>query len=174
LKGRKTKRLDWMTIAEKCAEFVKECDGSVSDAAKTLRVSLSLLNSVLRLKKLDPRVQELVRKRLILFDSAQRLNPIQPADRQHDVAKMLVGVSNKQQRDIIQHALRYPNTDLADYRKKVTGERVRRENLRVLIIPMREELYRSLEEASKGVKKSVEGVISEIVSEWLERKGRNK
>jgi hypothetical protein len=166
LKGRKTKRLDWMTIAEKCSEVVEDF-GSVNDATKKLRVSPSLLNSILRLKKLDPRVQELVRKRLVLFDSAQRLNPIQPNDRQYDVAKMLVGISNKKQRDIIQHALRFPHTDLLDYRKRVTGEQVKRENLRVLIIPMREELYRSLEGASRETKKPIEGIISEIVSEWL-------
>ncbi len=173
LKGKKTKRLDWMTISEKCSEVVEDF-GSVSEAAKKLKVTPSLLNSILRLRKLDPRVQELVRKRLVLFDTAQRLNPIEPPNRQYDVAKMLVGVSSMKQRDIIQHALRFPNTDLVDYRKRVTEEQVRRENLRIVIIPMREELYHSLEEMSRDMNKPIEGIIPEILSEWVGRKQANK
>lgn len=172
LKGRKAKRLDWMTLAEKCSEAV-EIFGSVKDTAEKLSVSPSLLSSILRLKKLDARVQEMVRRREILFDTAQRLNTIQPKDRQYELARMLVGISNKKQREVIQHALRFPQSDLLDFRRKVAGEKIRRERIRVLIIPMREQLYRTLEEVSAHTNKPIEKMIPEIISEWLDGKGRN-
>ena len=169
LKGRKKKRLDWMTLAEKCSQAVNTF-GSVNKAAEKLSVTPSLLNSILRLKRLDKRVQEMVKRGEILFDSAQRLNPIRPSDRQYDVAKVLIGLSNKKQREVIQHALRFPQSDLLDYRGKVAGEKVRRERITVLVIPMHEQLYRSLMEASRDSKKSIEKMIPEIISEWLERR----
>lgn len=174
LKGRKTKRLDWMSIADKCYELVGHYDNSVTQTAKKLRVSPSLLSSILRLRKLDPRVKELVREGDVLFDSAHRLNVIKNGDRQFEVARLLVGVSNKEQRDIIQHALRSPEVDLVDFRRRVTGEKTRRENLRILIIPMREELYRSLEKSSLETKRPIEKLMSEIVSAWLEARSRSK
>ncbi len=136
-----------MTLAEKCAEAV-DYFGSVNKAAEKLPISPSTINAILRLRKLDPRVQNLVRRREIIFDSAQRLNTIPDGDRQYEVAKMLVGLTNKKQREVIQYALRFPESDQADYRSKVAKEKVRHEKIRVLIIPMHEELYRSLENAS--------------------------
>jgi len=174
LKGRKNKSHDWMTIAGMCEAAVRHFDNSVSETVKKLRVSPSLLNSILRLRDLDPRVQGLVQKGLVLFDSAQRLNTIQPGDRQYDVARLLIGLSNKQQRDLIQHALRYPELDLTDFRKKLTREKTRRENIRVVILPMDEEIYRSLEKASKEDGKPVQGLLTAIVSDWLERRDKTR
>lgn len=174
LKGRKEKRHDWMTLAEMCDQIVKEFGNSVADAAKKLRVSTSLLNSIIRLKNLDPRVQEMVRKRLILFDSAQRLNTISPYDRQYDVSRLLIGLSNKQQRDLIQHALRYPEIDLTDFRKRLTGEKTRRENIRVVILPIRDEAYRSLQNASRREGVAVEVLLTRVVEEWLEGREKTK
>jgi predicted DNA-binding antitoxin AbrB/MazE fold protein len=158
-----------MTIAEKCSQAV-EALGSVNNAAEKLSISASLLNSIIRLEKLDSRVQEMVRRGDILFDTAQRLNAIQPSERQYEVAKLLLDTSNKKQREIIQHALRFPQSDLIDYRKRVTGEKVRRERIRVVIIPMQEQLYRSLEEVSNQLNKPTEKIIPEIISDWLERR----
>lgn len=94
LKGKKHKRLDWIEIANKCQQVV-DLYGSVQEAADKLTVSASLLNSILRLKRLDPRVQEMIRKREILFDSAQRLNTIQPSEHQYEIAKMIANVSTR-------------------------------------------------------------------------------
>ena len=168
LKGSKSKTHDWMTIAEMSAAVVRHCDNSRTEAAKRLRVSTSLLNSVLRLRDLDPGAQELVRKGLVLFDSAHRLNTIQPSGRQYEVAKLLIGLSNKQQRDLIQHALRYPELDLADFRMKLTHEKERRESVRVVILPISEEKYRQLKEAGKGANQPVQDLLMSIISEWLE------
>ena len=170
LKGRKTKSHDWMTIADMSETVVKHFDNSVSQAVKKLRIHPSTLNSILRLRDLDPRTQKLVRKRLVLFDSAQRLNTIRDGDRQYDVARLLIGLSNKQQRDLIQHALRYPELDLVDFRKKLTGEKTRRENIRVVILPMDDETYRSVEKVSKEERKPIQSLLMAIVSEWLERR----
>lgn len=140
LKGRKKKRLDWITLAEKCSEVVDYYDGSVAEAAEKLPISTSTLNAILRLKKLDPRVQDLVRRGDILFDSAQRLNTIAEPDRQYEVAKMIVGLSNKKQREMIQHALRFPESNQLDHRNKVAKEMVRQEKITVVVIPMRRTL----------------------------------
>ncbi len=173
LKGKKRKLLDWIAIAERCEKAVKMY-GSAEEAAEKLSVSSSLLNSILRLKKLDPRVQEMVRRRELLFDSAQRLNVIKPNDRQFEIAKILVKVSNKKQREIIQHAKNFPDSDLVDYRNRVAGEKVRRERIRVLILPMREEMYQLLGRASRKEGKPVEKIILELINDWLKRRSANK
>jgi hypothetical protein len=167
LKGHKLKRLDWMSIADRCEEVAMEFH-SKQKASEKLGVSMSLFNSILRLKKLDSRVQEMVRRREILFDSAQRLNAITKAEgRQYEVAKMLIGASNKQQREIIQQAKRFPDSDLVDYRNRVLGNVVKKEKIRVLIIPMREGMYQSLEGVRRKMNKPVEKLLSEIIGEWL-------
>lgn len=169
LQGSKKKRLDWISLADKVAKAV-EIYGSVAKAAENLPLTAPMIRSILRLKKLDPRVQEMVRKGLILQDSAQRLNTIKPFDRQYEVAKLLAGVSNKKQREIIQHAKNYPDSGLVDYRDKVLKEKVRKERIRVLIIPLREEMYQSLARASQEERKPVEKILPEIIGEWLERR----
>jgi len=155
-----------MTLAEKCAEVV-DYFGSVNKAAEKLPISAPTLNAILRLRKLDSRVQDLVRRREIIFDSAQRLNAIPEGDRQYAVAKRLIGLPNKKQREVIQYALRFPESNQLDFRNKVAKEKPREEKIRVLIVPMHEELYHSLENASGKLKKPIEKMIPEIISEWL-------
>ena len=162
-----------MSLAERIADE-KQRLGTVNKVAEHYNKSPSLLNSILRLKNLDPRVQEMVRRREILFDSAQRLNPIKPADRQYEVARLLVGVSNKKQREIIRRAKQFPNSDLVDYRRRVLGEKVRRERIRVLILPMPEEMYQDLERKSKEVDKPVEKLVPELIGRWLYSGGTGK
>lgn len=170
LKGSKKKPDNWMTIAEKCEQAVKLHQGSITRTADKLSVHPWLLRSILSLKKLDTRVQDMVRRGEILFDSAQRLNGIKPVQRQYEVAKLLLNVSNKKQREIIQQAKEHPDSDLVDYRSRVLGEKQTKEKIRVLIVPVREEMYRALERASNEEKRPAEKIISELIGNWLEKR----
>ena len=166
LGGNKKKRLDWISIADRI-EKEKAKLGSIEKVAEHYNKSASLLNSILRLKDLDARVQQLVKGREIGMDSAMRLNVIEAPDRQYEVAKLLVGLSNKKQRELIMHAKRFPEYDLIDYREKVLKEKVRRKRLRVLILPMPEELYQDLERRSKDEDKPIEKLVPEIIRHWV-------
>jgi hypothetical protein len=170
LKGAKKKRLNWITIAEKSAEIVKEY-GSASKAATKLGVSPALLRAIVSLKNLPQEVQDMVRRGDILFDASQRLNSIKSKDKQIEVARLIVGITSHKQREIIQHAKRFPDSDLVDYRNRVAGQTVRKEKLRVLIIPLREELYQSLNKASKQKGRPIERILPEIIEEWLRQQG---
>lgn len=170
LGGGKTKRLDWITIAEKCQEVVHKY-GSVKEAARILGKSASLISAILRMKKLDPRIQNMVKNGDLGFDSAQRLNTIKNMERQYEVAKLLVGASNKQQREIIQYAKRFPESDIVTYRSRVLGQSVKKKRLRVLIIPIPEQVYRDLQEASGKRQQPLEKMVPEIIQNWLKTGG---
>jgi hypothetical protein len=173
LGGKKKKRLNWIEIAERIRKE-KEIRGSMEKVAEHFNKSVSLLNSIARLKDLDSRVQEIVKKGDIGFDSAQRLNVITPASKQFEVAKLLVGLQNKKQRDLIAHAKNLSESDLLDYREKVLGEKVRRERLRILILPMPEQLYQDLERRSKDENKPIEKLVPQIIRHWLYSGDQNK
>lgn len=173
LGGKKKKRLDGISIADRI-EMEKVKLGSIDRVAEHYNKSISLLNSILRLKDLDPRVQQIVKRKEIGLDSAYRLNVIKPPDRQYDVAKLLIGLPNKKQRDLIMHAKQSPEYDLVDYREKVLGEKVRRERLRVLILPMPEEMYQDLERRSRDEDRPIEKLVPDIIRHWLYSGGKGK
>lgn len=169
LKGSKKKSRDWITIAEHCEMAVAEF-GSVKETASKLGVSYQLLRSVLSLKKLPVEVQEIVKRNEILFDAAQRINTIKSKEKQIEVANIVSGLPSHTQREVISQAARVPDSDLVDFRNRSVGVRVEAEKIHVVIIPLREELYQSLEAERAKIGRPLERIISDIISEWLAKK----
>jgi hypothetical protein len=170
LKGPKKKRRDWMRIAGNCQKLLDKYHSSALVAEK-LDVSPGLFRAIISLNKLPREVKDLVRRGDLLFDSAQRLNAIKSRQRQIEVAKLIVNMPNKRQRDVIAHAARYPDSDLKDYRDKVKNQKAEKEKLRLVIIPMREELYQSFSQKVRSIHKSLDEVFPEMVENWLKKNG---
>jgi len=174
LKGDKKKKEDWISIANKCAELVKK--KSHKKLANELGVSPELIRAILSLLELPKEVQHLIKEGKILFDAAQRINTIdrdkekkQRGKRQIEVARAIAGLTSHEQREIIQYAKKYPNSTLSNFKKRVTLE-VPTEKIHVAIIPLNEELFRSLQSESVKNKISLEKAILNIIEEWRQRR----
>lgn len=175
LKGRKKKRRDWISIAEDCIKLVELCHNSIKEAAEKIGVSETLMWAVVSLKDLPDEVQKLVKSGGILFDSAYRINTIKGKEKQIEIAKLIVGLSNKVQREIISQAKKYPDSDLVDFRKRILKEPEIKKKIHVVIIPMEDSEYKILENLSKKRNRGMEKLLSEIVTEWIqENRGRSK
>lgn len=174
LKGDKTKKEDWISIAKKCAEFAK--DKSHKEVAEKLGVSTELIRAILSLLELPLEVQRLIKQGKILFDAAQRLNTVDRKKeeslrmkRQIEIANKIAGLTSHEQREIIQYARKYPNTSLSNFKKKVTTLQTS-EKIHVAIIPLNDGLFRILQNESTRNKISLEKLILGIIDEWKEKR----
>lgn len=176
LKGDKKKKEDWISLAIKCAELAKK--KSHKELANELGVSPELIRAILSLLELPKEVQYLIKEKKILFDAAQRINTInrgkekkQREKRQIEVARAIAGLTSHEQREIIQYAKKNPNSTLSNFKKRVTLE-VPTEKIHVAIIPLNEELFRSLQSESVRKKISLEKIILEIIDKWRKERGK--
>lgn len=175
LKGPKKKPVDWITIAEQCSELVSLSDNSVKIAASKLGVSYQLLRTIIGLLKLPPEIQVLVKKRLIGYDAASRLNTIKNTSKQVEVANIISGLPSHWQREIIQHSAMFPNADLSEFRERVKNSREPQPSTHILILPIPEEDYSFLEKLNSNKKSSVTDMVSHIIAEWVKirKEGRS-
>jgi len=178
LKGDKKKKEDWMNIANKCAELAKH--KSHKELAEELGVSTELIRAILSLLELPKEIQQLIKEKKILFDAAQRINTIdrkndkkQREKRQIEVARAIAGLTSHEQREIIQYAKKFPNSTLSNFKKRVTAEIIT-EKIHVAIIPLNEEVFRSLQHESVKKKISLEKTILSIIDEWRQRRRNDK
>lgn len=167
LKGRKTKRRDWMSIARDCKKAVDDL-GSVKEAADKIGVSQQIIRAAVSLTKLSPEVQEMVRRGDIGFDAAYRLNTIKDERKQVEVAKLLVGLTNHQQRQLTFQAKKFPDSDLTDFRQRLSTPPNRR-RIHVAIIPLEEDTYERVQRMSKRLGRPVEKLLSEVVARWASK-----
>lgn len=166
LKGPKTKHENWIEIAKKCEKLVQHY-GSTRTTAEKLGVSFELVRSIVSLLKLPKEVQKLVRENKILFDAAKRISTIKDPHNQVEVAKAIAGLPSHKQREIIQYAKRYPDSGLGDYIDRVTRPKPKPERIHVAVIPLRDEIYKSLQVAGRMQKISVERLILNVIEQWL-------
>ena len=172
LKGGKRKKDDWITIAtdlKRLSDFYK----SPAETARKLGVSYELVRSIMKILDLPKEVQELIKEGKILYDAAQRVSRLKSRSRQIEVAKTIAGLTSHQARDIIQYAKRYPNADLTDFRRRVTGPRLTKEEIHLTVLPIRQETYRRLQSLSQRQKTSTQKLIVSIINEWLNRQETN-
>jgi len=168
LKGGKRKKDDWISIAtdlKRLSDFYK----SPTETARKLSVSYELVRSIIKILDLPKEVQQLVKEDKILYDAAQRITRLRSRGKQIEVAKAVAGLTSHEARDIIQYAKRYPNADLADFKRRVMGQRPTKEELHLMIIPVRQETYRRLQTFSRKQKTSVQKLVVGMVNEWLGR-----
>ncbi len=171
LKGAKNKRENWIEIAKKCRKAANHF-GSTKNAALKIGVSYSLLRSIISLLKLPVEIQELVRKRHILYDAAQRLLTLPDSRQQIEVARAIVGLPSHKQREIIQYAKGHPTDGLPKVIERVrTRPKQETERIHVAVVPLREDAYSSLSSHAMNRKVSVEKLILDIIHEWIA--GRN-
>jgi len=165
LKGSKTKREDWITLAKRCESVVKNSK-STQEAAKKAGVSYQLMRSAISLLKLPPEVQSLIKDGKILFDAAQRINTIKNPKRQTEVARTIIGLTSHQQREVIQYAKKFPEAKLSDYKNRLMKPR-EIEKLNVAIIPLKEEFFNPVKQESKKRGISIEKLLVTIIENWV-------
>ena len=165
LKGPKKKRRDWMSIARDCQKLKKEL-GSPKEVAGKIGVSEQIIRAILSLNDLPLEIQEMVRRGDILFDAAYRLNTLPTAEKQIEVAKMVVGLSNHQTRDLIFQAKKFPDSDLTDFRRRLKSPSGTR-RVHVAIVPLEEETYARVQKMSKTLGRPVEKILSDAITDWV-------
>lgn len=156
-----------MSIAEDCKKVVDDM-GSVREAADRIGVSPHLLRSVVSLTKLAPEVKDMVRRGEILQDSAYRLNTIKDERKQVEIAKLLLGLTNHQQRQLVFQAKKLPDSDLVDFRGRLTAKPDKR-RVYVAIIPLEEETYEKVQRQSKRLGRPVERLLSDVIARWASK-----
>ena len=172
LKGGKRKKDDWVSIAtdlKRLSDFYK----SPTETARKLGVSYELVRSIIKILNLPEEVQQLIKEGKILYDAAQRITRLRSPSKQIEVAKAVAGLTSHQARDIIQYAKRYPDADLADFKRRVTGQKLAKGEVHLMVLPMRGETYRKLQSLSQRHKISTQRLVVSIVNEWLSRQEMN-
>ncbi len=169
LKGSKNKTEDWMTIAKKCEKVIKDL-GSIKLASEKLGVSYELLRSINSLNNLPVEVQELVRQNEIKFDAAKRINTIKQKHWQIEVANSIKNLPSHKQRNIINQAKLFPNSDLTDFKKRVLTPLTKKVKLHVVIIPLTEKIYKKIEKQSIKKNQSIEKILSDIIESRFNEK----
>lgn len=167
LKGDKNKKEDWISIAKKCDEFSRKYN-SHKEVAEKLGVSTELIRAILSLLELPPEIQQLIKQKQILFDAAQRINTITDKKKQIEVARAIAGLTSHEQREIIHYAKKYPNSSLSNFKKRVTTQ-ITKEKIHVAIIPLSDELFKSLQSESIRKKISLEKAVLGIISDWQKK-----
>ena len=156
-----------MSIAGDCKKVVEEL-GSVKEAADKIGVSPQIIRAVVSLTKLVPEVQEMVKRGDFLFDTAYRLNTIKDQGRQAEIAKMLAGLTNHQQRQLIHQAKKFPDSDLSDFRKRLTTPpNVRR--VHIMVIPLDEETHEKVMRISKKLGRPPEKLMADAIVRWASK-----
>lgn len=168
LKGPKKKRDNWINIAKKCQSAIK-IYGSTEEASKKLGVSYELLRSITTLLTLPREVKTLIEERKILYDAAQRLYRISDPQKQIQVARTIAGLPSHTQREIIQYAVKYPNSGLDSFKKRLQIPETRTERIYVVVLPLREKTYRFLERRSARKGTSIEKMVLRIIDESVSR-----
>jgi len=171
LKGSKTKKEDWISIATKLNKIAKTSK-SRKIVAEELGVSPELIRSILSLLDLPKEAKQLVREGKILFDAAQRLNTIKKENRVN-VSREIVGLKSHQQREIIQYAKKYPNSSLSNYKKRVIVT-PKTEKIQIAVIPLKEKTFQVLQKECKRRKISLEKILLHIIEGWIEKRSNRK
>lgn len=170
LKGKKVKRDDWITIAEKCKEAV-DYFNSYEKVAERTNTSSELVRSVVRLLKLPDEVKQLVKERKIGMDIAQKITRIENPKDQIMVAKQIVGLSSHDARSLVEFAKRNPKASASDYENhkvRLFGAKRKKKEVHITIIPLEGELYRKLKEKADKEKMSPEKLIVELIKRSIE------
>jgi hypothetical protein len=170
LRGDKKKKEDWISIARKCKKLATKYRFRV-DLAEKLGVSSELIRALMSLLDLPEEVQHLIKEGKILFDAAQRINTIETKKKQIEVARAIAGLTSHEQREIIQYAKKYPNSDLLDYKKRVVTP-VNTEKIHVAIIPLREKTFKALQKEVVKNKTSLEKFILNVIEKWIEKRSK--
>ena len=165
LKSRRPKSEDWISIAKTC-KAIADSKSSIKVAAETLGVSYNLLRSIISLLDLPAAVQEKIRQRRLGYDTAHRLNTIKNAKRQTEVASIIEGLPQKQQREVISFARRVPSGNLSQFVTRLTAPK-RRERIHVAIIPLSEPEYVALDKARRRGGITLEKLLVGIVRDWI-------
>jgi len=171
LRGRKKKKDNWIDIAKKCQQLV-DYYSSPKIAAEKLGVSYELIRSILILLKLPEEAQQLVKNGKILYDAAQRIYRVKGVKRQIEVANAIAGLPSHKAREIIHYAKKYPNSALANYKRRVIAASTPgREKIHLAIIPLQTKIFEQLQRRSEKEKISVEKLIVDIVNQWIQKRG---
>ncbi len=169
LKGTKrNKPHDWIKVAESYG-IVKKHYPSDKEIAKKVGVSHEIIRSISKLLQLTEENKKLLRERKILLDTGEALSGIKDSQLQNKVGESVIGLSAHDARDLIQYAKKYPNESLEEFKQRIFTSKNRIEKLHLTVVPLKEEPYQLLLKISKKQKKSLEGLISDIIGDWSEK-----
>ena len=160
-----TKSEDWISIAKKVKEVV-EWRKSVGTVAQEYGVSPELIRSIITILDLPREVQEMVRHGRLGQDTASKLSPLGDKRKQAEVARIIEGLPQWQQRQVIGYAKRFPNEDLAKFVKRLTVQ-PKHERIHVAAVLLSEEEFLRLDKARKKKGISLEGLLTEVVRNWM-------
>ena len=162
LKEKKKKLHDWVTIAEAC-KFLVELYGSPKKVAEKFDCTPSLIHQALKILTLPAEVQQLVKEGKILLDVANQLSTIKSTKIQIKIAKLAIGLSSKNVRDMVQYSKGNPNSSLDEYKQRLLIQTTK-EKVNILILPLKEDVFISLKTMAKQ-----EGLTPEkLILRWIQ------
>ncbi len=169
LKGAKrNKPHDWIKVAESY-EILKKYYPSDKEIAEKVGVSHEIIRSISKLLELTEENKKLLRERKILLDTGEALSGIKNSQLQNEVGESVIGLSAHDARDLIQYVKQYPNEPFEEFKQRILTSKNRIEKLHLTVVPLKEEPYQLLRKIAKKQKKSIEGLISEIIGDWSEK-----
>jgi hypothetical protein len=144
LKGSKRKRVDWIRIAKAVDLAVKHYGGPRA-ASKKLPISPPMIRSIVSVLSLPPAVQAEVRRGRILQDAAQRLATIKNKQQQIRIARVIVGMSAHDARQVIQFAKAFPDGDLEAFVSRIRESKGRKMDLHVVLLSLNREQIKAIQ-----------------------------
>lgn len=174
LKGGKKKVDDWITIANVIKNLKENYDYSLQKFENIFSIKSETIREILRLLELPEEIQNLIKKRKILMDAAQRLAGIKNYKVQIKVAEIISDEISHVARDIIQYAKKNPNISMKDLKKykenvlKSKGKSINIE-LHFLAFPISKEIYEKLKTISKKRKVSIERIAAQIIEDKIKK-----
>jgi DNA-binding protein Fis len=171
--GKKRKIDDWVTIAENCQKLMDVYKSkSQTEIAGMLGISREILRSTLKINELPSEIKKLIKERKINQDVAWRINSIKGKDKQIKVANAIVGLSSHDAREVVFRYRNNPELKIDDYIRQLKDSKDRIEKMSVLIVPLKLEVYSKLKSLSKTRNESVERMVSDILGNWVTKRGQ--
>ena len=170
LKGAKKKRDEWITIARLVEELVARKE-SLPVAAKTMDVSVELTKSILSLLTLPDEIMRSIASGEIGFDVGQRLARVRSRQRQKRIAAAIKGLSSHDARQVILFSKQNPLSEPHAFALRVSQSKQQREKVHLVVLPIRDGLYRGLDELARKRKIPVSQLLLSVVRDAVATQG---
>ncbi len=168
--GRGKQKNDWIFIAEKLNDL-KLIYGSDGKVAKNLGLSREMVRSTIKLLKLPEEIKQLIRSGKISQDLGWRLLAINNQKTQIQVATAIIDLSAHDARDMIRYAKNNPDAPVANQIARLKSSRKNTDKLNLVITTLDDGEYNKLRQLAIKKNKNVNGLISDIVKNWINHKG---
>lgn len=168
LKGAKEKRSDLLDIAE-AARTLHEEYGTYDKVAERVGVSKTMIQQFDKIAGLTESVKDMIRQGKLgrhAIDKAYRLSQLLP-ETQIALAKVVADLPEKDMRDIITYAKRFPNLPASEYRKRILEAKTVTSEKHLIMCLVDDETYSRLRSSAKEKGLSVERLVKEYIGKGL-------